>query len=81
MALIRGLRGLFPCPVCLIPGGHLSDILGKYVLRVASEIREKVEKIETKTQKEKVLSAISIRAVRVSSSFKICVYRIIYLVH
>jgi len=25
MALIRGVKGLFPCPVCLVPHTNMSD--------------------------------------------------------
>jgi len=35
MALIRGLRGLCPCPKCLIPHDKLSDLSQKYELYTA----------------------------------------------
>ncbi|KAI0086723.1 hypothetical protein BDY19DRAFT_959866, partial [Irpex rosettiformis] len=62
--LLRGLRGLAPCPVCLIPKGMLSNITTKYAYRVASEVQALVEKEERKGVKEKVLKNYGLRAVK-----------------
>lgn len=42
MALIRGLNGDFPCPVCLVPANKLSDQSVRYPLRDAAQSRELV---------------------------------------
>ena len=35
MSLIREAKGLCPCPICLIPADHLSDLETKYPLCTA----------------------------------------------
>ncbi|KAF8876252.1 hypothetical protein BD779DRAFT_1677860 [Infundibulicybe gibba] len=39
MALIRGLRSLFPCPICLVPGDQLSNLRVQYRRRTAKGTR------------------------------------------
>jgi hypothetical protein len=36
MALIRGARGLCPCPICLVPLDRQSDLSANYPLRTAN---------------------------------------------
>lgn len=65
LALIRGLRGNSPCPICLVPKGHLSELAQRYQERREEDVEEKVEKIETKKAKEAVLKPLGLRAVKV----------------
>ncbi len=66
MCLIRGLGGLGPCPVCLVPKGTLSDLKTRYPDRTASATQELVTKIEPAAQKEDVLKKHGLRRVNVS---------------
>lgn len=65
LALIRGLRGNSPCPICLVPKGHLSELAQRYPERREEDVEEKVEKVETKKAKEAVLKPLGLRAVKV----------------
>lgn len=65
LALIRGLRGNSPCPICLVPKGHLSELAQRYQERREEDVEEKVEKIETKKAKEAALKPLGLRAVTV----------------
>lgn len=65
MCLIRGLRGLAPCPVCTVPLGTLSDLKTRYPYRVAADIQALVNKVERKKDKEAALKPLGIRAVEV----------------
>ena len=44
MALTRGVKGLFPCPVCLVPQSEQSDLTKSYKLRTAEESKSIVVK-------------------------------------
>src|ERR1700690_3528438 len=46
MALIRGLGGLCPCPICLIPRTKQMDLAGNYTLRLAKDSKTLVEQTE-----------------------------------
>ncbi|KAI0697352.1 hypothetical protein BC835DRAFT_1206783, partial [Cytidiella melzeri] len=63
-ALIRGLGGNAPCPVCLVPKGTLSDLKARYAYRVAAEVAELVNKPESMKDKEAVLRPLGLRPVR-----------------
>ncbi|KAI0700322.1 hypothetical protein BC835DRAFT_1304172 [Cytidiella melzeri] len=63
-ALIRGLGGNAPCPVCLVPKGTLSDLRTEYAYRVAAEVQELVHKVESKKAKEAALKPLGLRAVK-----------------
>ncbi|KAJ7075495.1 hypothetical protein B0H15DRAFT_925434 [Mycena belliarum] len=43
MALIRGLQGLYPCPICFVPWNEQSDLLADHPLRTGHESQEIVE--------------------------------------
>ncbi|KAI0777095.1 hypothetical protein BC629DRAFT_1736243 [Irpex lacteus] len=62
-ALTRGLRGLRPCPVCVVPEGELSDLKTTYPERHVDIAQELVEKIEGKGVKEVKLKILGLRAV------------------
>jgi hypothetical protein len=40
MALIRGLKGLCPCPKCLVPKDQLSDLTKTHDLRTVEGVRD-----------------------------------------
>jgi hypothetical protein len=40
MALIRGLRGLCPCPKCLVPKDQLSDLTQHHLLRTGQGVKD-----------------------------------------
>ena len=40
MALIRGLRGLCPCPKCLVPKDQLSDLTQEHILRTGQGVQD-----------------------------------------
>ncbi|KAI0683945.1 hypothetical protein BC835DRAFT_1241405, partial [Cytidiella melzeri] len=63
-ALIRGLGGNAPCPVCLVPKGTLSDLKARYAYCVAAEVVELVNKPESMKDKEAVLRPLGLFPVR-----------------
>jgi len=40
MALTRGVKALYPCPVCLVPREELSNVSQSFPLRTTSRMRE-----------------------------------------
>ena len=40
MALIWGLRGLCPCPKCLVPKDQLSDLTQQHMLRTGQGVQD-----------------------------------------
>ena len=71
MVLIRGLKGLCPCPVCLIPAQEQSNLLVDPVYRTGADSMETYNKVATFTQKdaENVLKPKSLRRIFVSGVF------------
>ncbi|KAE9407876.1 hypothetical protein BT96DRAFT_1033699 [Gymnopus androsaceus JB14] len=66
IALIRGLRGLCPCPKCLIPGSKLSDFSAVYPERTPEETVSKLNRakqleITSKAEAEAILKVSSLR--------------------
>lgn len=69
MALIRGLMGKFPCPVCLVPRDELSNTLKVFPLRTCTETKAllaRVRECTTLDAREQILSSQSLRDVDVS---------------
>src|SRR5882757_8716490 len=69
MALIRGGRGMCPCPVCLVPILEQRNITTQYPLRTAVQTKNLIEQTKSKrteAEKEEILKAHGIRAVSVS---------------
>ncbi|KAI0684537.1 hypothetical protein BC835DRAFT_1292984 [Cytidiella melzeri] len=60
-ALIRGLLGKAPCPVCLVPKGGLSDLKTRYAYRTAASAQILVTRAESKASKGAALKAIGLR--------------------
>ncbi|KAG1726802.1 uncharacterized protein EDB91DRAFT_1239606 [Suillus paluster] len=70
MALIRGLMGKFPCPVCLVPHNELSNTLKVFPLRTCTGTKAllaRVRESSTLDAREQILSSQSLHDV--NSSF------------
>jgi len=67
-ALLRGLHGLCPCPICLIREGALSDLSVAFPERQEDYAKGLVERIEAKGVKESKLKVLGLRAVKVSNT-------------
>ena len=52
MVLIRGLKGLCPCPVCLVSAQEQSNLLVNPVYRTGADSMETYNKVATSTQKD-----------------------------
>ena len=67
MALIRGLRGLCPCPKCLVLKDQLSDLTQRHENRTAQKIRNLLNEVATlsATDREKQLKQQGLRDVKV----------------
>ncbi|KAG1890746.1 uncharacterized protein F5891DRAFT_1131606 [Suillus fuscotomentosus] len=66
MALIRGLMGKFPCPICLVPRDKLSKTSNIYPLRTsagAKALRVQARESTTLEAQEQILSSESLRDV------------------
>ncbi|KAG1785490.1 uncharacterized protein HD556DRAFT_1249795, partial [Suillus plorans] len=69
MALICGLMGKFPCPICLIPRDELSNTLKVYPLRTCTGTKELLARARESTTleaREQILSSQSLRDVNIS---------------
>ena len=71
MALIRGLRGKYPCPICFVKQEDMWNLLDESPLyttelsvKIVLEARQKV----TKTQAEEILKNAGLRNINVSIS-------------
>ncbi|KAH9858046.1 hypothetical protein C2E23DRAFT_719166 [Lenzites betulinus] len=67
MALIRGVNGLFPCPICLVPKDQLAEYDLIFPLRNGAEVQKILEKAlseKTKYACEAVLKETSLRPVK-----------------
>ncbi|KAJ6628855.1 hypothetical protein B0H10DRAFT_2260023 [Mycena sp. CBHHK59/15] len=52
MALIRGLQGMYPCPICFVPWNEQSDLSMEHPLRTGSGSQHIVEEARTQRTKE-----------------------------
>ena len=71
MALIRGFRGLCPCPVCLVPLKDQRKLTKQYPLRTAESTKAIIKLAKSKrtaVEKEDILKDNGIRAISVSST-------------
>ncbi|KAI6028057.1 hypothetical protein BKA83DRAFT_4462579 [Pisolithus microcarpus] len=58
MALIRGVKSNFPCPICLIPCNHISDFPAQFELQTSKNIVKVLEDTcsqDTQEKKEQIL--------------------------
>ncbi|KAF8066566.1 hypothetical protein FPV67DRAFT_1196119 [Lyophyllum atratum] len=66
MSLIRGLKGHFPCPICLVPNALQSDLSQTFMLRTQPESESIVRTAQSQATLdagEKMLSKYSLRSV------------------
>ncbi|KAJ7764640.1 hypothetical protein DFH07DRAFT_738222 [Mycena maculata] len=66
MALIRGLQGLYPCPICFVPWQEQSDLSVEHPRRTAKgseEILEKARAQKTAAGREEILKDNGLRDV------------------
>ncbi|KAJ6631086.1 hypothetical protein B0H10DRAFT_1773471 [Mycena sp. CBHHK59/15] len=52
MALIRGLQGMYPCPICFVPWNEQSDLSTEHPLRTGSGSQHIVEEARKQRTKE-----------------------------
>jgi len=80
MALIRGMRGLCPCPVCLVPNKEQRNVTKVYPLRTAVQTKAVIEEVKSKrteSEKEEILKGQGIRSVSVSVSLLLVISALI----
>lgn len=68
MALLRGLKGNFPCPICLVPRESQWDLSQSFPLRTANESRAQFLKAMNERnleKRDKILKEHSIRPIEV----------------
>lgn len=68
MSLIRGLKGLFPCPICLVPQDSQADASKTYQLRTQQQSEDIFHLAEAERRvedREKILKQYSLRYVKV----------------
>jgi hypothetical protein len=73
MALIRGEKGLYPCPICLVPSDQQSNLSRFHTLRTAvhtQEIYEAGLKLKA-TEREELLKSEGLRNVAVCEIYLI----------
>jgi len=71
MALIRGTKSLWPCPVCLVPKDKLSDTMNSHPRRTSSQSQAILAAAREKgsaEEKEGVLKQYGLRDVEVRIS-------------
>lgn len=71
MALTRGTKAKFPCPVCLIPGDQLKYATRQGVLRQNAQGQAVLAQTQTKKAREADLKALGLRNIVVSRAFKL----------
>jgi hypothetical protein len=74
MALIRGLRGNFPCPICLVPQDMQHDLTLTYDLRTAKDtqrILKDADKLQYGYQREELVKSKGLRYIKASLKFSL----------
>jgi hypothetical protein len=72
MALIWGLKGLFPCPICLVPNDLQFDLSKEFPLRTQTDSKNMFLEAMTlrhEDQREALLKTASLRPVEVHRCF------------
>lgn len=67
ISLIRGAKGKFPCPICLVPLDELSNLSKDFKLRTTQDMKEIYETAQTlnATGSENLLKEHGLRDVKV----------------
>jgi len=77
MALIRGLKGLYPCPICFVPWNEQSDLSTEHPLRTAMESQHILSDARAKNtvaEREELLKDNGLRNVDVCYSLLLAVF-------
>ncbi|KAJ7900729.1 hypothetical protein B0H14DRAFT_3123802 [Mycena olivaceomarginata] len=72
MALIRGVQGLYPCPMCFVPWNEQSDLCTEHPRRTAQDSKDKLEEARacrTLGEREEILKENSLRDVETDHIF------------
>lgn len=71
MALIRGVKSDFPCPICLVPGDQMSDgsTHDLRTTRSMQKVYDEAMKLPTKTRQHEHLQKYGLRRVEVWKGF------------
>lgn len=72
IALIRGLRGLLPCPICTIRQEDLWNLLDVSPMRTTQSSRQILEEARSQrlvTHKEEILKKAGLRDIEVSQLY------------
>jgi hypothetical protein len=75
MALIRGLKGLYPCPMCLVPQEQQADLSQVFPLRTqqgSEALFCQAQELNRMEDKENLLKTQSLRIVKVCSPLIVC---------
>ena len=67
MGLLRGLKSLYPCPICLVPHDQLSNLRVRYQRRTVADTRDTVKQAGRLNKKdaEALLKGKGLRQIRV----------------
>jgi hypothetical protein len=74
MSLIRGVKGLCPCPICLVPKEKQADLSVSYPLRTAKDtmkILREADSCQYAYQREDILKSHGLRNVKVKFQMSI----------
>ncbi|KAI0271244.1 hypothetical protein BC834DRAFT_818216 [Gloeopeniophorella convolvens] len=66
IALLRGIKGKLPCPICLVPGDRLADLSTTWELRISEDMQKAVNEargMRTKCDAERLLSGLGMQDV------------------
>jgi hypothetical protein len=69
MALIRGLKSMYPCPICYVPWQEQSDCSTEHPQRVAQDSERLIQEaraMRTAAEREELLKDNGVRNVEVS---------------
>jgi hypothetical protein len=74
MALVRGVKANYPCPICLVPKEELSNLSQAFEIRTADGMREVWSAAQemNSTQREEHLRRYGLRDVEVAITITLC---------
>ncbi len=67
MALTRGVKSHFPCPICLVPSDRQKNVSETYPQRTPQEAQDILAKEQTKAEREADLKKKGLRNIEVSN--------------
>jgi hypothetical protein len=71
MALVRGVKANYPCLICLVPRGELSNLSETFEIRTTTRMQQIWEAAQemNATQREQFLCGYGLRDVEVAITF------------